>query len=59
MTLTYEAGATTLQTLVIHPSREDRDGHPAAGMEPGMQLALDRLDDLVRREVAPATRGEE
>ena len=49
MTLTERDGITTLDVIVLHSSREHRDGHLNAGMEAGMQLALDRLEDLVRR----------
>jgi hypothetical protein len=34
--------------LVQHPSQEVRDAILATGMEGGMQLAYDRLEDLVR-----------
>jgi uncharacterized protein (TIGR03086 family) len=47
MTLTEEAGVTTLQTLVRHSSKEHRDGHLNSGMEGGMQQTFDRLDTLL------------
>jgi len=34
---------------VLHSSKEHRDGHLDSGMEAGMQVVLDRLEDLVRR----------
>ena len=40
-------GVTTLTTNVLHSSREHRDGHIASGMEGGMQISMDRLEDLV------------
>lgn len=40
-------GVTTLTTNVLHSSREHRDGHIASGMEGGMQVSMDRLEDLV------------
>lgn len=47
MTLLEKDGVTTLQTLVRHSSRENRDGHVNSGMEAGMQQTFDRLDDLL------------
>jgi uncharacterized protein YndB with AHSA1/START domain len=48
-TFTEQDGTTTLSVTVLHASRENRDGHLDSGMEAGMQLVLDRLEDLVRR----------
>ena len=48
MTLSETDGVTTLRTLVLHSSREHRDGHVASGMETGMQQTFDRLEDLLR-----------
>ena len=53
MTLTEDGGVTTLRTTVRHATKEFRDGHVASGMEGGMQLSFDRLDDLL--EVADTT----
>ena len=47
MTLSEDAGVTTLRTLVRHSSKEHRDGHVQSGMEGGMQVTFDRLDDLL------------
>ncbi len=47
-TLTEEDGTTTLTVTVLHSSKQNRDGHLNSGMEAGMQLVLDRLEDLVR-----------
>jgi uncharacterized protein (TIGR03086 family) len=47
MTLTELDGVTTLQTLVQHKSRENRDGHVNSGMEGGMQDTFNRLDTLL------------
>jgi uncharacterized protein (TIGR03086 family) len=47
MTLSEDAGTTTLRTLVRHSSKEHRDGHVQSGMEGGMQVAFNRLDDLL------------
>ena len=48
MTLTEQGGTTTMTVTVLHSSKENRDGHLNSGMESGMQLVLDRLEDLVR-----------
>jgi uncharacterized protein (TIGR03086 family) len=47
VTLTDHDGCTTLRTLVRHTSREHRDGHVNSGMERGMQVTFDRLDELL------------
>lgn len=56
MTLTEADGATTLHTLVQHSSQENRDGHVNSGMEQGMQVTFDRLDDLLGHADRPAGR---
>lgn len=56
MTLTEAGGVTTLQTLVRHASKEFRDGHVQSGMEGGMQITFDRLDDLLEVSGTPAER---
>jgi uncharacterized protein (TIGR03086 family) len=56
MTLTERDGLTTLQTLVRHTSVEFRDGHVQSGMENGMQLTFNRLDDLLAMGSTPAER---
>jgi len=48
MTLDEADGATTVTLLVQHSSREERDMVLATGMESGMQISYDRLEDLVR-----------
>jgi uncharacterized protein YndB with AHSA1/START domain len=48
LTLVEQDGKTTLSVTVRHKSRENRDGHLNSGMEPGMQIVLDRLDELLR-----------
>jgi len=47
VTLDEVDGVTTMTTLVQHESQEHRDGHIASGMEGGMQVSFDRLEDLV------------
>lgn len=59
LTLTEEAGLTTLTALVRHKTKDARDGHLQAGMETGLQLALDRVERLLTwsRCVEPAEAG--
>jgi uncharacterized protein YndB with AHSA1/START domain len=47
LTLTEEAGRTVLTVVVLHTSKENRDGHVGSGMEGGMQHSLDRVEDLL------------
>lgn len=56
MTLTEHHGHTTLQTLVQHKSRANRDSHVNSGMEDGMQVTFNRLDDLLDDSDSPAGR---
>ena len=46
LTLTEVDGRTTLEVLVQHASKEHRDGHINSGMEPGMQDAMDLLEQV-------------
>src|SRR5262245_30816394 len=46
LTLTEANGRTTLTVLVQHSSKEHRDGHIESGMEPGLQDALDLLEQV-------------
>jgi uncharacterized protein YndB with AHSA1/START domain len=41
-------GVTTMRTLVQHTEQAHRDAHIQSGMEGGMQVSMDRLEDLVR-----------
>ena len=45
--LTEADGVTTMRFTVRHSSQEHRDGHIASGMEGGMQITFDRLEDLL------------
>lgn len=54
MTLEEADGLTTLQTVVVHSSREHRDGHLQSGMETGMQQTFDRLENLLAARDTPA-----
>lgn len=47
VTLSEESGRTTLREHIRYQSREHRDGHLQSGMEPGMQVAFDRLEAVV------------
>jgi uncharacterized protein YndB with AHSA1/START domain len=47
MMLTESDGVTTMDVLVTHQSKENRDGHVNAGMEGGMQVSLDRVDEIL------------
>ena len=47
MTLTEQGGRTSLQTVVLHPNKESRDGHLNAGMENGAREVFDRLEALL------------
>ena len=47
MTLDESDGVTTMTTLVKHVTKEHRDGHIQSGMEGGMQISFNRLEDLV------------
>ncbi len=48
-TIVFEerAGVTTMTITVVHASKEHRDGHIASGMEDGMQISMNRLEDVV------------
>jgi uncharacterized protein YndB with AHSA1/START domain len=46
LTLAETNGRTTLTILVQHSSKEHRDAHIESGMEPGMQDALDLLEQV-------------
>jgi uncharacterized protein YndB with AHSA1/START domain len=50
MTLDEVDGVTTMSTLVQHESQEHRDMQLASGMESGMQVSYDRMEDLVRQQ---------
>ena len=41
-------GVTTLTILIRYPSQQHRDAAIASGMEGGLQVALDHLEELVR-----------
>ena len=42
-------GATTMTILVRYPSQQHRDAAIASGMEGGLQIAFDHLEELVRK----------
>jgi uncharacterized protein YndB with AHSA1/START domain len=47
-TLEESGGVTTMTVLVQHKSQEHRDGQIQSGMEGGMQVSYDRMEDLLR-----------
>jgi len=49
-TITFDEqdGVTTMTINVLHTSKEHRDMHIASGMEGGMQVSMNRLEDAVR-----------
>jgi uncharacterized protein YndB with AHSA1/START domain len=51
MTLEEVDGVTTMTTLIQHELKEHRDAQLQSGMETGMQVSFDRLEDLVRQGV--------
>jgi uncharacterized protein YndB with AHSA1/START domain len=48
VTLDEAEGTTTLTVLVQMPDRESRDALLESGMESGLQVSYDRLEELVR-----------
>ena len=52
VTLDEVDGVTTMSTLVQHVTKEHRDGHLGAGMEGGMQVSFDRLEDVLTSDLA-------
>ncbi len=46
MVLEESDGVTTMTVTVLHVAREHRDAHIASGMEKGMQVSLNRLEDV-------------
>lgn len=47
LVLEERAGVTTMTITVLHVEQEHRDAHIASGMETGMQVSMNRLEDLV------------
>ena len=47
-------GLTTVQTVAVFTSVDDRDGMIASGMEGGVNEGYERLDELLAREIATA-----
>lgn len=46
-TLDEVDGVTTMRVLVQHSCKEHRDGHIESGMEVGMQISYNRIEDLL------------
>lgn len=59
MTLVERDGITMLTVLVLHASVQNRDGHLNSGMEGGMQLALNRVDDLLEEMSHAGKKGDD
>jgi uncharacterized protein YndB with AHSA1/START domain len=49
MSLDEADGVTTMTVLVTVPNQEIRDAILASGMESGLQVSYNRLEDLVRQ----------
>jgi uncharacterized protein YndB with AHSA1/START domain len=47
MILDERDGVTTMTVNVLHSSQEHRDAHISSGMEGGLQISMNRLEDLV------------
>lgn len=59
ITVTFEsvAGATTVVSREVYPSKDVRDAALSSGMEDGMRESMDQLDQLVAQlAAAPAAR---
>ena len=48
MTLAERGDRTYYSCLVVHTTKEGRDGHIASGMERGADMCMDRLDEVAR-----------
>lgn len=51
VTFDEKDGVTTMTVLAQHDSKEIRDAVIESGMESGMQVSYDRMEDLLRRSV--------
>jgi len=49
VTLEEVDGVTTLRSHLQYPSKESRDGHVGSGMEYGMNISYNRLEELLTR----------
>jgi uncharacterized protein YndB with AHSA1/START domain len=47
LTLEEHDGKTTITTLTVHKTVEDRDGHVRSGVDKGMTEGYARLDELL------------
>ena len=48
ITFVENRGKTTLTSTVLHQLVEHRDAHIASGMEHGLRVTYERLDELLR-----------
>ena len=59
LTFAEHDAVTTLTITIRHASVERRDGHISSGMEAGLQVSLDRLEELVvQRGLVPTVHAE-
>jgi uncharacterized protein YndB with AHSA1/START domain len=49
LTLDEHDGVTTLRSHLVYPTQEFRDGHVNSGMEYGMNISYNRLEELLDR----------
>lgn len=54
MTLEERDGKTYYRNLIVHTSKEARDGQLQSGMEVGADIALDRLEEIAQQLAGPA-----
>jgi uncharacterized protein YndB with AHSA1/START domain len=47
VTFVEQGGVTTMTTHILHVKPEHRDAHLASGMEGGMQVSMNRIEDLL------------
>ena len=52
-TLVEQGSKTTLTTTILYVSREARDGVLKSGMESGVAVSYDRLEELLASQPAP------
>ena len=48
MTLEAQGDKTLYRSLIVHKTKEARDGHLGSGIEGGANLVLDRLEEIAR-----------
>jgi len=48
MTLVEKNGKTYYRNLIVHTTKQGRDGHVQSGMERGADMALDRIEQIAK-----------